>query len=386
MKGILGVLRKELFEVFRSVRGIALALVLPIVFVILVGSLHTQTVSFRLLVAGLPSSIRQSSSPALDPIRQALAVLRETSSLQVIEETQRVVDPLAELRTRNIDVLVDAACSPTECPPVSSWRLYTAETDPTRVAALSSLIDRLTRIIVSSNASAPRNTANDLDRLAQQIAEPQTSLYLLHRLVADPNLYLLPMAITLIICFLPFALAVSSVIREREARTWEIQLTAPYITMPRLLAGKCLTPVAVAMVQFLLLIVCAQSIYGLEVKPGVLEVVLFLLPALLGSTLAGLSVSALANSQTQAMVAAALYFLALALLTGFLLPLGEASTLVRTMSKFFPLTFVLPVVRAWMFGADPLPQIVRSSGWLLQQCFLFGVTAVWGFRRTLDDT
>ncbi len=163
-------------------------------------------------------------------------------------------------------------------------------------------------------------------------------------------------------------------------------MTAPYITMPRLLAGKCLTPVAVAMVQFLLLIVCAQSIYGLEVKPGVLEVVLFLLPALLGSTLAGLSVSALANSQTQAMVAAALYFLALALLTGFLLPLGEASTLVRTMSKFFPLTFVLPVVRAWMFGADPLPQIVRSSGWLLQQCFLFGVTAVWGFRRTLDDT
>jgi hypothetical protein len=84
------------------------------------------------------------------------------------------------------------------------------------------------------------------------------------------------------------------------------------------------------------------------------------------------------------MLAGTLYFLALALLSGFLLPLGESSAAVQLASNLLPLTYVLPVIRSWMFGAHSLRGLLIPGLVLIGQCLIAGVAASRAFRRTLE--
>jgi hypothetical protein len=93
--------------------------------------------------------------------------------------------------------------------------------------------------------------------------------------------------------------------------------------------------------------------------------------------------SAVVTSQAQALFVSVIYFLALTLMTGLLLPIGEGSIVVHWLSRLLPLTFVLPALRAWMFGAHPLPSLVEGLGWLIAQCAVFGALAAFSFRQSL---
>jgi ABC-type multidrug transport system permease subunit len=198
----------------------------------------------------------------------------------------------------------------------------------------------------------------------------------------DRTLDLVASTLVLIICFLPFVLAAPSFIREKEAHTLEILLSAPGIDAPALVTGKSLFVVVVALAELLLLVVLAQSLYGIHVKPGFLTVPLLFLPAILSTALLGLAVSALAVTQAQVGLASALYFLAITLLTGFLVPLDEASGLVRGLSQLFPLTLVRPAFRSWTLGAEPqgLPEALAGL-WI--QCGVYGAFCLAAVRQAL---
>jgi ABC-type multidrug transport system permease subunit len=210
---------------------------------------------------------------------------------------------------------------------------------------------------------------------------PFPSLY--YPQAAEHSLDLLPRTIALISCFLPFVLAAPSLIREKEAHTLEILLAAPRIKPGVLFVGKCFFPIVVGLFEFLLMLVLAQPFYHVDVKSGLLQIALFLLPALLSSTLLGLAVSAVANSQPQSMMSSAIYFLALTLLTGFLYPLSQGSALIQGLSKLFPLTFVSPVLNAWMFGAHFSPFLLEAVMWLSFQCVFYGILALLAFLYAL---
>jgi ABC-type multidrug transport system permease subunit len=383
LTGALRVLGKDLFELFHGVRGLALVLVLPPLLVLVVGQLRTQPFPFRLLVVGVPG---EGAAPAgSQAVRRTLALLREVSSLEVAVQPLAVVDPLRVMRQRRLDLLLDVGCTRDDCPPVRAWRLYTADTDPSRFSTLAPLIAGIERALIDVDEAAGTKSepALLLEGLSR-VASPQPrSLFIYYPLVGDRWLFLLPMAVTIVVCFLPFALAVSALMREREARTLEILLAAPGMTPAAVFGGKALLPVAVTLLDFLLMVTLAQSVYRVQLKAGVAEMVLFLVPAAITATMLGLWVSASVSSQAQALVWAALYFLALTLMTGFLLPLGEGSVLVRALSRLLPLTFVLPAVRAWMFGAHPMPGLGEASGWLIFQSVLYGTLAALAFGRAL---
>jgi ABC-type polysaccharide/polyol phosphate export permease len=148
-------------------------------------------------------------------------------------------------------------------------------------------------------------------------------------------------------------------------------------------AGKCLLPLAMSLFDFLLLLVLLQSIYGIYVKSKLILIALALLPAIFSASLLGLAISAALTSQLQAVLSASVYFLALTLLSGFLYPISESSKLIQGLSKLFPLTFVLPMLKAWMFGASPILYLSEVIIWPSLQCVFFGILAVLVFRRFL---
>lgn len=386
--GALRIFTKDLFELFHGMRGVALVLVLPPLLMLLVGQLRTQPQTFRVLVVGAPTEALAGRGDDAQRAAGVILLLREVSLLDLTTRSSRIQDPLAVMREQRFDLLLDLGCGPSGCPPATRWRLYTAETDTARFAVLKGLVSGLERVVQEMDQRAEAKPfVSDvrifLDGARRVAATRPLSLFVYYPPVDDPRLFLLPMTISLIVSFLPFALAVSALIREREPRMLEILLTAPRMGPANILAGKAILPLAVTLLDFLVMVVLAQSFYGLQVKAGLLEIVLFLLPATLASTMAGLLVSASASSQPQALLASAIYFLMLTLVTGLLLPLGEASRLISGMSHLLPMTFVLPAVRGWMFGAHPLPGLEQGAAWLGVQCVLYGVLAIVAFRSML---
>jgi ABC-type multidrug transport system permease subunit len=389
---------KELAELLHRPRGFAFAMLCPLLLVMLVGVLHTQAVPFRMLLVGLPPSDETGcrvNKP--DAVRRTLVLLCAAAPLEVHKGAEVVLDPLEVMRHNGYDLVLDLHCKDTDCPPMEKWSIYTAATDPARLVALKGLIASLYGALSDLNVEltqasdagkdAPSAEKQEIavlfDAIWRFTSIRTRSLHVYFPLAESPWIYLLPMTISLLVCFLPFALAAPSLVREREARTLEIMLTAPQVTPTAIFVGKCLLPMSVALVNLLLMLVFTQTLFGVQVEAGVIEVVLFLLPAILASALAGLCISVFATSQTQTMLASMLYFLALALLTGFLLPLEESSSFVQVISQFLPLTFVLPVMRSWMFGAHALQDLALPSLWLLIQCAVLGVAAGFGFWLTL---
>ena len=85
------------------------------------------------------------------------------------------------------------------------------------------------------------------------------------------------------------------------------------------------------------------------------------------------------------MLVAAVYFLGMTLLGGLLCPLESASGTIQVLSKAFPLTYLRPVLHAWLIGAGP-PGLWSSTTiaiWL--QFVAFGaallVTMRWARRQ-----
>ena len=149
------------------------------------------------------------------------------------------------------------------------------------------------------------------------------------------------------------------------------------------MAGKWLFVVAVTLTELLLLMVVVQSVYGIQIKPGFLGMMGLFLPAVLATTLLGLAVSMLVRTQAQAGMASALYFLAITLLTGFLLPLEASSVLIRGLSQVFPLTAVMPVFKSWTLGADPGSAYGSALWLLLAQCVVYGAAALGALRYAM---
>jgi ABC-2 type transport system permease protein len=125
----------------------------------------------------------------------------------------------------------------------------------------------------------------------------------------------------------------------------------------------------------------AQSVYHLYIKSQVWIPILLFLPAILSSTFLGLAVSALARSQTETLVAAAGYFFALALLTGFFYPIDQSPTAVQALSTLFPLTQLRPAMNSWMLGEGTVPHLWSTVGWAVVQSFAYSLVAVLAFRN-----
>jgi ABC-type multidrug transport system permease subunit len=363
--GILRVFRKDLFELLDGFRGIVLVFVLPSLLILLVGQLQTRTDPLELLVAG-----RSTEGPAFD---RFMDLLNEISLLRITTRPEPVVDPLRVLQDERLDLVLNI-----EGESRDQWRFYTAETHRVRLVSLRQLVAGLDRAL----------------RLDEYEEDLLTELFVVGTLrpgrltsyfpsASDRGPDLVARTLALILCFLPFVLAAPSWIREKQAHTLEVVLAAPSIGPTTVVVGKSLYAVLVTLFDFLLLLVLAQSVYFMQIKAGLAFMVVFLLPALLGSALLGLAISAIAKSHAQTMIVSALYFFGMTLLSGFLYPLGEASTVVRWLAHGFSLTFVQPVLKAWMSGVQPVPVISGTAAALWAQCALFAGLAALAVRHAL---
>jgi len=385
LKGTWRVFRQDVIQLLEGFHGILLVFVLPTVLLALVGQLSMLPPPVEVLVAGTPTAEYRGAYDEL------IALLGDISTVNSDSQAGVALNPLDELQGRRLDLLINL-----EGEKPSDWVMYTAADSRLALASVKQFAAGIERALRIIEAWAGQEEPDQDEALAEETRRWAAELGALGSFTPRQLLTYYPRALdrttdfaagtlVLIVCFLPFVLAAPALIREQEAHTLEVLLAAPGISWRTVLVGKCLFVVVVTLAELMLLMVVIQSVYGIQIKPGVLSMVGLFLPAVLATALLGLAVSALARAQAQVGMASALYFLAITLLTGFLLPLEESSVLIRGLSQLFPLTAVLPVFKSWAVGANPEPSYGTAMGLLLIQCLAYSALAFgslrWAMKR-----
>jgi len=161
---------------------------------------------------------------------------------------------------------------------------------------------------------------------------------------------LVPGYIALITVFVPFVLASSALVREREAGTLHGLVVVVRRRWLLLIAGKLLLPVLAGLMVAALLLVAASLAFGFGVKPGLATALLVQFVAATVSALFGMVVSTLIESAQEAYAVSAAYLVGLILLTGMIHPLEQSALAVVAVAHVFPLTLSAPALEAWMLA------------------------------------
>jgi len=142
----------------------------------------------------------------------------------------------------------------------------------------------------------------------------------------------------------PMSLIAVSISRERERRTFEQLIMTPISSMDIVL-GKLAAYSIVTVLDTVLTLAVAVSIFGVKVKGALIDLMVVSLLLLFCSLSLGLLISVISKNQLQAYQTAIFLFIPSMLFSGFFTPTEMLSPEIRVFSKILPLYHFLKAFR-----------------------------------------
>ncbi|MBI5353504.1 MAG: ABC transporter permease [Chloroflexi bacterium] len=370
---IFSIIRKEFIQLFRDPRTLAIAVVIPIVQLFLLGYAATSD------VRNIPLAVwDQSKSPQS---RQLLDAFRAADYFTIdyfvgsTDEYQKLIESgdvrvalvipadydlrLAEGNAKVLMVLDGSDAT------IGATALSTA-----RLVGQSFATKILTEQAALSGRSAPSAPV-----------EVRTQVWY------NPDLnsayFMIPGVIGMILSFITTILTATAIVRERERGTIEQLIVTP-IRSWELVLGKLLPYVILAFVETFEIIIIGRYWFGVPVR-GSLWLIFFTSGLFLMSSLGiGLFASTIANTQQEAMLTVMMYNLPSIFLSGFFFPLQAMPKFLQWVSYAIPLRYYLVVIRSLLLKGVGIEAIQREVIALA----IFG-TVIMGaaalrFRKRLD--
>jgi ABC-2 type transport system permease protein len=184
--------------------------------------------------------------------------------------------------------------------------------------------------------------------------------------------YFIPGVIVNIITIVTLSLTAMAIVREKEIGTMEQLMVTP-IRPTELIIGKTLPFVAVGIWDMLLVMSAALLIFHVPFRGNFWLLFGSTLLFLLTTLGAGLYISTVSKTQTQAMMATGLFFQPFFMLSGFTFPIRNMPQLAQWLTFFNPVRYFMEIVRGVFLqgaGIESLwPQILALA--------VFGVTILW---------
>ncbi len=195
--------------------------------------------------------------------------------------------------------------------------------------------------------------------------------------------YFIPGVIVNIITLVTLSLTAMAIVREKEIGTMEQLMVTP-IRPSELIIGKTLPFVAVGIWDMLLVMSAALLIFHVPFRGNFWLLFGSTLLFLLTTLGAGLFISTVSKTQTQAMMATSLFFQPFFMLSGFTFPIRNMPQLAQWLTFVNPVRYFMEIVRGVFLqgaGIESLwPQMVALA--------FFGVTILWlsvqRFHKHLD--
>jgi ABC-2 type transport system permease protein len=174
-----------------------------------------------------------------------------------------------------------------------------------------------------------------------------------------------------------------AITRERERGTMENLLSTP-VRPFEVIAGKIIPYIIVGYLQATLILVAARFIFRVPME-GNLALVYAVAFFFIAANLAvGITFSALAKNQLQAMQMAFFFFLPSILLSGFMFPFRGMPEWAQWVGSILPLTHFLRIVRGILLKGNGLVEIAPELWPLIAFLVVAMAIGVKRYRQTLD--
>ena len=219
-----------------------------------------------------------------------------------------------------------------------------------------------------------------------ELALPASEVEVITRSWFNPNKdyhwFTVPGLIGIIMALEVLLLTGLSVARERELGTFEQLLVSP-LSAREIIIGKTVPALLIGMAEGTLVVLLAVFLFGIPFLGSLPLLYLSMLLYALAMTGIGLFVSALVQTQQQAMLGTFMVMMPVILLSGFMTPYENMPNWLQLVTAWNPLHYFLIVVKGIFLKDVSLLIVLHEELCLLGVSLVTLGTSVWFFRRRL---
>jgi ABC-2 type transport system permease protein len=360
---IYAVIRKEVIQITRDPRTLAVSFLIPIMQLFLLGYAATNDVRNVSLVVLDQSKSRQS--------RALLDAFRATDYFMLAYEVDN---------ERDVALLIDSGKAKTGLIIPPDYGDETARGQPAQVAFI---IDGSDPTVASSALSAAillgqsQSARLQIQQLSRQAIDGALTpmLEMQTRVWYNPDMvsayFMIPGLIGMILQVMTTVLTSTAIVRERERGTMEHLIMTPVHSW-ELLVGKLLPYVLIAFGDTLEVLIVGTLWFKVPVR-GDIGLLLGLSGLFLMTTLSvGLLISTIAHTQQEAMMLSFFLILPTIFLSGFFFSIAAMPQALQWVSMFVPLTYFLIIVRSIVLKGVGLSLLLNEITALI----IFGIVMI----------
>ena len=370
---ISSIIRKEFVQLLRDPRTLALAVVIPIVQLFLLGYAATSDVR-NISLAVWDQSRSPESRQLLDAFRAA-----DYFTIDYFVNSSDEYRKLIEAGDARVALVIPA-----------DYDLRVLEGN----AQVLMVLDGSDASIGSTALSTARLVGQSYGTkiLSQQAAlsgraAPRPPVEVRTQVWYNPDLnsayFMIPGVIGMILSFITTILTATAIVRERERGTIEQLIVTP-IRSWELVLGKLLPYVILAFVETFEILIIGHFWFGVPIRGSLLLIILASGVFLMSSLGIGLLASTIANTQQEAMLTVMMYNLPSIFLSGFFFPLQAMPKFLQIVAYAIPLRYFLVVIRALLLKGVGF-EAIQSE---IIALTIFGIVimgaAALRFRKRLD--
>jgi ABC-2 type transport system permease protein len=370
---ISSIIRKEFLQLLRDPRTLALAVVIPIVQLFLLGYAATSDVR-NISMAVWDQSKSPQSRQLLDAFRAA-----DYFTIDYFVGSTEEYQKLIESGEARVALVIPA-----------DYDIRLSEGNAKVLMVLDGSDATIGATALSTARLVGQSFATKI--MSEQAAlggrpVPSAPVEVRTQVWYNPDLnsayFMIPGVIGMILSFITTILTATAIVRERERGTIEQLIVTP-IRSWELVLGKLLPYVILAFVETFEIILLGRYWFGVPVR-GSLTLIIFTSGLFLMSSLGiGLFASTVANTQQEAMLTVMMYNLPSIFLSGFFFPIQAMPKVLQWVSYAIPLRYYLVVIRALLLKGVGIEAIQREVIALAIFGIVIMTAAALRFRKRLD--
>lgn len=336
MKRIIAQTRKELTQIFRDRLTVALALVLPLILLALLGT------ALSLSVKGVAVVVQDFDRTPLS--RQYLDLLNASLTFRVVPLDRSPAEALEAEQARVVIVI-----------PENFERDFLRGAQ-TEVQWLIDAVDANTANTMRGQAVALTNAFTAQLRGANEQSKPaiKAEMRMWYNPGGSSRKFIGPGAFAVVLALFPPLLAALALSREGEQKTI-LQVYVSSISAHEFLLGKIAAFFIIALAEWVLALLIALPLFDLKIAgdptPLLVGTVLYLFCNVCFGVMIGVSIP---NQAAAIQAVAGVQFLLSFLLSGFIFPVSNIPAGIRWISAFVPARYFIEIVR---------DAFVRGGGW-----------------------
>ncbi len=367
------IVKKELIQIKKDPASLAIALILPVMLLFLLGYAvsseveniemavwdQNQTAESRELIQGFVNG--QFFKHSIDALSY--------NEIEKLFDEGKVSLALVIPKSYSKDIVRDKA----------SVQVIIDGSDPT-IAKTALSNSKL--IIQNKSIEIQMDAINQkgLGGMNQPLVEESRVLY-------NPNMevmkFNIPALIGLIMQEVTLILTAFSLVREKERGTIEQLMVTP-IKPSELILGKLTPYVGIGLFSFLFVLITGILWFGVPVE-GSIPLLLLLSMLFLVTTLAmGILVSTLAKNQLQAMQMAFAIILPSVILSGFVFPRDPMPLVIQMLGGLIPLTYFLEMLRGIFLKGVGIEELWNQTIILSIFTILLCIATILSFKKRLE--